>query len=265
MIIKLQALSSHSYIADQQMKYFKTRKENIKDNEVLVLMDFAENYGFDLQDETQAYHWNHDGCTIHPVVLYFKIKGELCCISLCFVSDDLLHDVGMVWKVQQELVKFIKSRYAFIDQVEYFTDGCAAQYKNCKSFLNLCHHLEDFGIVAKWTFFATSHGKSACDGVGGTVKRMVTRYNLQRPLLDQITTAAELFDMCSRSASKIHYIFISAADMVFIRQSLKERFNIAKTVKGTRSFHHFFRSTDTMVSMKILSADDIFYTSKVIR
>jgi hypothetical protein len=38
---------------------------------------------------------------------------------------------------------------------EYFTDGCKAQYKNCKSFLNLCYHLEDFGINAEWSFHTT--------------------------------------------------------------------------------------------------------------
>ena len=51
----------------------------------------------------------------------------------------------------------------------YFSDGCAGQYKNCKNFINLCHHLEDFGIPAEWHFFATSHGKGPCDGLGGVV------------------------------------------------------------------------------------------------
>ena len=31
-------------------------------------------------------------------------------------------------------------------------------------------------------FFATSHGKSACDGIGETVKRLLTKASLQRPL-----------------------------------------------------------------------------------
>jgi hypothetical protein len=109
----------------------------------------------------------------------------------------------MVWKIQEQVVKFIKARYSFIEKVEYFTDGCAAQYKNCKSIMNLCLHLEDFGTTATWTFFATSHGKSASDDVGGSAKRMVTRYNLQRPLSEQITTPSGLYDMCSRSESNM--------------------------------------------------------------
>ena len=45
------------------------------------------------------------------------------------------------------------------------------QYKNFKSFLNLMHHQLDFGVPASWSFHATSHGKGACDGIGGPVKR----------------------------------------------------------------------------------------------
>ena len=37
--------------------------------------------------------------------------------------------------------------------------------------MNLCLHFKDFGLKAEWIFFATSHGKSTCDGIGGTVKR----------------------------------------------------------------------------------------------
>jgi len=70
----------------------------------------------------------------------------------------------------------------------YFTDGVASQYKNKSNFLNLAYHLDDFGIDAEWHFFATSHGKSSCDGVGGTVKRSAARASLQRPHDNQIMT-----------------------------------------------------------------------------
>ena len=60
------------------------------------------------------------------------------------------------------------------------SDGAALQYKNRKNFMNLCHHKEDFSVIAKWHFSATSNGKGTCDGVGGTVKRLAGRASLQR-------------------------------------------------------------------------------------
>jgi hypothetical protein len=63
-------------------------------------------------------------------------------------------------------------KFPLIKSIEYFTDGCAAQHKNFNNFINLAHHKDDFGVAASHTFFATGHGKSACVGLGGTVKRM---------------------------------------------------------------------------------------------
>jgi hypothetical protein len=76
--------------------------------------------------------------------------------------------------------------------------------------------------------FATSYGKSATDDVGESVQRMATMYNFQRPLSDQITTPSGLYDMCSRSGSHIHFVFIATADMIYVRESLKERFKWQK-------------------------------------
>jgi hypothetical protein len=106
-------------------------------------------------------------------------------------------------------MNYIKENVPGITKVEYFTDGCKAQYKNCKSFLNLCYHLEDFGINAEWSFHTTSHGKSECDGIGAGAKRMASKGSLQRPDSDQITTAFKMFEFCSQQKSKIDFFLLS--------------------------------------------------------
>ena len=89
----------------------------------------------------------------------------------CFISDDLLHDVDMVYHVMKLTVGHIKNNISpDIETLHYFTDGCAGQYKNCKNFLNICHNEQDFAVKCTWSFFAASHGKSPCDGIGGTAK-----------------------------------------------------------------------------------------------
>ena len=46
LIEKLQALTTHSFIATSQAKYLKKVKEELREEEVIVLGDFAENYKF---------------------------------------------------------------------------------------------------------------------------------------------------------------------------------------------------------------------------
>ena len=98
---------------------------------------------------------------MHPIVLYFKIDGdiELQKHSICFISDDMEHDTAFVYETQKHVTNYIKDNLPLVSKIYYFSDGCGGQYKNYKNFLNLCNHKNDFGLVAEWIFFATSHGK----------------------------------------------------------------------------------------------------------
>jgi hypothetical protein len=70
-------------------------------------------------------------------------------------------------------MKFTKNTFESpLKEIVYFSDGSAAQHKNRKNLLNITFHNENFGVPADWHFFATSHGKNACDGIGGTLKRL---------------------------------------------------------------------------------------------
>ena len=135
----------------------------------MVLGDFAENYQYLIQDEIQSFQWNKEYCTLHPLVIYYKdVDGNLQHYSLCFILDD---NTRHQFCSQDSDTKLLKHRLPNVTKIYYVSDGCHGQYKNFKNFLNLCSHKEDFSIKAERIFFATSHGKSLCDGIGGAVKR----------------------------------------------------------------------------------------------
>ena len=52
-------------------------------------------------------------------------------------------------------------------------------------------------------FFATSHGKSASDGIGCTVKRLVGKRSLQRSLKNQILDYKSMIDLCREEINEI--------------------------------------------------------------
>jgi hypothetical protein len=76
----------------------------------------------------------------------------------------------MVHTFITKLIPHLKESQPNLKKIHYFTDGCVGQYKNKYNFKNLCYLNEDFGLDCEWNFFATSHGKSACDGIGRTIK-----------------------------------------------------------------------------------------------
>ena len=87
-------------------------------------------------------------------------------ISACVVSDRLKHDTNAVFAFKSLMIEEIRRRNIPLQHIHYFSDGCSAQYENCKNLLDLCHHEQDFGLTADWSFFASSHGKWAYDGIG---------------------------------------------------------------------------------------------------
>ena len=117
----------------------------------------------------------------------------------------------MVYKIQQLFTKYLKVEFSHIKKLVYFSDGYAGQYKNKKNLYNLCQHQKEFGLQAEWNFFATSHGKSPCDGLGGTIKRITARTNLQRPKEHHILTPSDMFNFCNTtpSLSSIKFFYIS--------------------------------------------------------
>ena len=77
------------------------------------------------------------------------------------------------------MINYLHELLPQVKKLFYFSDGCGRQYQNYKNFMNLCLHKQDFGLDGEWIFIANSHGKSPCDGIGGTVKRHAAKKSLQ--------------------------------------------------------------------------------------
>ena len=71
----------------------------------------------------------------------------------------------------------------------------------------MCQHQKEFGLQAEWNFFATSHGKSPCDGLGGTIKRITARTSLQRHKEHHILTPSDMFNFCNKTPSLLSIKF----------------------------------------------------------
>ena len=121
------------------------------------------------------------------------------------MSDTREHTTTTVYAFLNVIIPYLQTQFPEMKRIHYFTDGCAGQYKNKSNFINLCHHEEDFGLEGEWNFF-TSHGKSACDGIGGTVKRLLTKASSQRPYTNPILTTEAIMEFCTANIPGIHFV-----------------------------------------------------------
>ena len=113
--------------------------------------------------------------------------------------------------------------------MEYFSDGWAGQYKNFKNFKNLSYHEKDFGSFASWSFFATGHGKSPCDGIRGVVKRKLTRESLIRRHGKEILTSLAAYDYCANTLHDVKCVHLDEEDLCICRNKLVERYSKGNT------------------------------------
>ena len=59
-------------IAKAQANHLKMAKENLSENELIILLDFAENYSFVVQDAVQGFQWENSQATPHQ---FLHISG----------------------------------------------------------------------------------------------------------------------------------------------------------------------------------------------
>ena len=176
-------------------------------------------------------------------------------MNYCFISDHLQHSTASVYEFQKQL---IKDKLPNVQKIHYSSDGCSGQYKNKYNFSNLCSHKNDFGIDAEWNFFATSHGKSPCDGIGGTLKRIAYQHSWRAVNSGFILNAMDFYSYVKENYS-VNCIYVPSKVIHATELFLKsDRFHRACTVVGTKSYHKYVPQSEFQLKAFHTSKDENF-------
>lgn len=135
---QLLQLNRHDFIAKKQAEYSNSLKNQLKDDEIIALLDFSENHSFDVQFQIQTYYFGKPQCTIHPICLYYKEDNEIKIKSIIIIAESTDHNINSVYLFQTKLVEYLRRERKTTKKIIFFSDGAAAQYKNRKNFSNLC-------------------------------------------------------------------------------------------------------------------------------
>ncbi|XP_034249688.1 uncharacterized protein LOC117650392 [Thrips palmi] len=254
-IEKLKILLPHHHIAKEQAAYLRKAKEELKQGEVLVICDFAENYTCLVQDSIQSYYWKQDQVTLHPFCAYYKDENyELKQVSYTIVSEYMKHSITAVHTFQKKLVEFLRPIVPGMKLIKYFSDGAAQQYKNRFNVMKIDYHEKDFGVKGEWNFFATSHGKGPCDGQAGALKREACKASLQMKLIRNPTEFYKWAKARQDTQDGTKVCFVSSQEVLECEADLEPRFARALKIPDLRSSHAFIPNVPSEVETKILSS-----------
>ncbi|KAK3924629.1 Spike glycoprotein [Frankliniella fusca] len=254
----MKEVNLHDFLAKKQAQFLRETKHSLQDGEAVVLMDFAENYRFLIQDSVQSYYFGQKECTIHPFVTYYfdKEKNKVSHLNYVVISDCLKYGADTIYTFQKSLIGFLKKNLPGLKKIYYFSDSPTSQYRNFKNVANLCQHEEEYQISAVWNFFETSHGKSPCDSLGGAIKRAASRASLQGQLIrdahELVTWADERWN--SPDDSKVTVGFVSDEEVQNQVPMLENRYSLALKVPAIMKMHYVKPISKYKVELKEFSA-----------
>ncbi|CAH2011519.1 unnamed protein product [Acanthoscelides obtectus] len=219
-----------------QYNQISKKKESLMPNEVMIHVDFSENYSLKHAEETQAFHFggSRQQICLHTVVIYFKSNGIVHSKSFCTLSQSLKHDVSAIWAHLQPILSYI-SEVHVADTLIFVSDSPATQYRNKTMFYflaNKLHHLYPKIKVCSWNYWESGHGKGAPDGVGGVTKRTADRLVAEGK---DISSYEILLNSLQNNIKNITYFSIDDADINKISDLIKK--DSIKPFVGTMQVH----------------------------
>ncbi|CAG9789875.1 unnamed protein product [Diatraea saccharalis] len=173
----LKAFKIHVFNIKTQFQSFRHCLDNIRPYECILVADFSENYNCKHSQEVQSHHFggSRKQISLHTVVVYTFNKNSAKGYevnSFCTISESNNHQPAAIWCHLDPILKSIRSNFADINTVHFYSDGPSTQYRQKQNFYLMCTRFFDYGFVnMTWSFFEAGHGKGPADGIGGFLKR----------------------------------------------------------------------------------------------
>ena len=134
----LQKFIRHNFISRWQAEQFKQSVQTFPEHVVVSVIDFAENYTFQEQNEIQSMHWHSNQITILVHITYIHIAGEVQKYLHFYISDDKTHDTLFVQHCFMIHYSWLKEQgLTSLSEHWVWSDGAASQFKAKKTIL-LC-------------------------------------------------------------------------------------------------------------------------------
>lgn len=227
---EVQKVCRHVYNIGHQYKVLRNLKEKLTEEEVIIHIDFSENYACKFESEIQSVHFgaSQRQISIHTGIAYTIGKT----LPFATLSDCLNHSPASIWAHLDPVFMYLsQSTEPFPKVVHFVSDGPTTQYRNKYNFFLFSTRIFDKGFKrGTWNFTEAGHGKGPADGIGAVVKR--TADKMVHTNRADITCANDL--MNALKATNIQTYIVTDKDITNIEKLIPEG---VQTVSQTMKIH----------------------------
>lgn len=215
-----------------QYKAMNDLKSNLQGDEVLIHVDFSENYCTKYAEEIQAFHFGGSRAqlSLHTVVVYLQNS----ILSFCTVSENISHSPAAIWT---HLRPIFRALPCDIKRVHFLSDGPVTQYRNKTMFFIMATKLsEEIPNIENftWNYTESGHGKGAPDGIGATCKRTADFFVNSGGDINNID---QFVAVIQERCLGITCIAIDGKDIQAMVDKIEEESTDQKGFKGTLNVH----------------------------
>ena len=223
-------LGKHVYNIRHQYSTLRRLKENVGEDEIILHIDFAENYLCKYGSEIQAVHFgdSHQQATLHTGVAYTK-KGV---VSVCSVSSSMRHDPSAIWAHLSKALPYLQELNPSATALHVVSDGPTTQYRSKKNFFYLSTIPFQMGFQRiSWNFLEAGHGKGPADGIGAAVKRTADSMVAKGK---DLPNGKVLYEELSNQQSNVKLLYVTQDEIEKMDVLLPDRL---ETIRGTMKIH----------------------------
>lgn len=228
----LEGFLCHERNIVHQFNVIKNLTTNLTEEDVLICMDFSENYCTKYGQEIQAFRFGGSRMqiTLHTVVIYLKNSTK----SYCTVSKNNSHTPAAIWTHLQTIFAVLPSQ---IKHLHFISDGPVTQYRNKTMFYILATKLpKQLPNIQRfsWNFSESGHGKGAPDGVGATCKRTADSIVATGGDIENLDTFVEAV---ARRCPSITLNIVGDEQIKKMTAEIERETKNTKSFKGTLQVH----------------------------
>ena len=130
---EVKVLKKHIYIKRQQHANYNQLKENLKTGEILLHVDYSENYVNKQQGEIQSAYFGHDSFSIFTACRYLRDAEEkLVNENVVVVSEASYHSRIAAFTCINKVFNFVREKHELPLKVtlHVWSDGCTGQFRS---------------------------------------------------------------------------------------------------------------------------------------
>ena len=167
----------HIHVKWVQANCYNDIKENLKENDVILHVDYSESYERKHQNKAQRACFDHTAISIFTACCYLKDEnGKLEKESVTLTSELSDHSRSAAITCVMKMMEFIREKHQHLPlhiNVYVWSDGCASQFRSRFVFSLLS--TIDSSINLSQFYNKRHHSKGPMDGIEGTMKNLVFR------------------------------------------------------------------------------------------